>query len=365
MSRFEALQLIKEFLFPGRHSGTAIPPLDGGLTPNDALEEAKLVVELPEPDDVLLDADQLYVTSGNTLLRMPADGGDPVTVAEFGGEAGALARLVDGRLLVAVAGVGVVAVTADGRTEVVLDQVAGRPLRCPTDFAVAADGSVLVTDGSSKHAGQQWVHDLMECNRLGRLVRFDPDSGSADLLADELGYASGVTLTEDGAAAVVSEAWTHRISTFPLDGGQPSVLKQNLPGYPGRLQPAAGGGYWLAMFALRTQLVEFVLTQRYYVEEMMRTIEPDLWIRPALRGLNSGLEPLQGGQIRKLGVVKPWAPPRSYGLAVRLDPDGYPASSLHSRGGGSRHGVTSVRQCGQRVLIASRGGDCVVEVSHP
>lgn len=114
------------------------------------------------------------------------------------------------------------------------------------------------------------------------------------------------------------------------------------------------------MFALRTQLVEFVLTQRDYVEEMVRTIEPDYWIRPALRGLNSGLEPLQGGQIRKLGEIKPWAPPRSYGLVARLDEDGYPHTSLHSRGGGSRHGVTSARQHGDRLFVAVRGGDQVL-----
>jgi len=359
---FEALQLVKEFLFPGRHSGTAIPPLDGGLTPNDALENADDVVELPEPDDVLLVGDSLYISSRNAVLRVPAAGGSPVTVAEFDGETGALTRLPDGQILVAVAGVGVASMTEEGRTRVVLSEAGGLPVHCPTDFAVLDDGSVLVTDGSSKHFGQKWVYDLMERNSLGRMLRFEP-GGTATVLADGLAYASGVALTEDGSAAV-SQAWSHRISTISLTGqGEPTPLKSNLPGYPGRLEPAAGGGFWLAMFALRTQLVEFTLTQRDYVREMMRTIEPDYWIRPALRSLNSGLEPLQGGQIRKLGVIKPWAPPRSYGLVVRLDADGHPSSSLHSRGGGTRHGVTSVRQFGDRVLVAVRGGDCVVEVN--
>ena len=364
MARFEALGLVKEFLFPGRHSGTAIPPLDGGLTPNDALDAAEEFVEVAEPDDVLLADKHVYLSSGNAVLRVAADGGKPVTVAEFDGETGALTQLPDGRILVAVAGSGVMSMTTEGQTRVVLTEAGGQPLLCPTDFALTADGSVLVTDGSTQHCGQNWVHDLMERNRLGRLVRFNPDGGSVTVLADGLAYASGVALGVDGATAVVSQAWAHEISTIPLAGNTgPAPLKGNLPGYPGRLHPAADGGYWLAMFALRTQLVEFTLTQRDYVREMMRTIEPDYWIRPALRSLNSGLEPLQGGQIRKLGVIKPWAPPRSYGLVVRLDADGHPASSMHSRGGGSRHGVTAVRQFGERVLIAVRGGDRVVEVT--
>ena len=347
----EALQLVREFLFPGRHTGTSIPPLDGGLTPNDALAGLATVAELTEPDDVLLGDGDLYVTSGATLLRLSE--GDRAVVASFDGEAGALARAADGRVLVCVAGTGVVAVDPGGTTSVVVDEA-----RCPTDLAVADDGTLYVTDGSTRHHGQDWVHDLMERNALGRLLRHDP-SGTTTVVADGLAYPSGVTV--DGAGElVVCEAWTHRISRFGQDGRR-TVLRDNFPGYPGRISRAPDGGYWLAVFALRTQLVEFVLTQRDYVGEMMRTIEPDYWIRPALRGLNNGLEPLQGGQIRKLGVIKPWAPPRSYGLVARLDEEGHAVSSMHSRGGGDRHGVTSARQYGDRLLLAVRGGDRVLE----
>jgi len=358
MPRLEALQLVKEFLFPGRHQGTSIPPLDGGLTPNDGLDGLPSVHDglVDEPDDLLLDGDGLYVTSGSTLLRLSE--GDRTVVASFDGEAGALAHAADGRLLVCVAGVGVVAVDGD-RTTVLVET------GCPTDLAVASDGTVYVTDGSTEHHGQDWVRDLMARNAAGRLLKHDPRTGRTTVLAKNLAYASGVSLTEDDGALVVCEAWAHRISRFALTGNRDAVLRDNFPGYPGRISLAADGGYWLAVFALRTQLVEFVLTQRDYVEEMMRTIEPDYWIRPALRGLNNGLEPLQGGQIRKLGVIKPWAPPRSYGLVTRMDAEGYPRSSWHSRGGGHRHGVTSARQFGDRVLVAVRGGDRILEVKLP
>ncbi len=105
---------------------------------------------------------------------------------------------------------------------------------------------------------------------------------------------------------------------------------------------------------------QFVLAQDDYRREMMGTIEPDYWIRPDLRTINSGLIPVQGGQIKKLGTVKPWAPPRSYGLVVRIDEDGDALESLHSRAGGTRHGVVSARQHGSTLYVASRGGDVVL-----
>jgi hypothetical protein len=366
MPRIEALELVREFLFPGRFARPSIPPLDGGLTPNDALEAVTPAIggPLDEPDDLLVDeAGDLYVSCGAQLLRFSgADYRQRRVVASTGGQAGAIAAGADGSVLVCVAGVGLVRVGRDGSVDTLTDTAEdGLPIHCPTAVTVAGDGALYLTDGSTRHHGDDWVRDLMEQNALGRLLRYDPGTGRTEVLAEGLRYPSGVTLTPAQDALIVCQAWAHRISRFPLSRpGSPQVLRTNLPGYPGRISPAPGGGYWLAMFALRTQLVEFVLTQRDYVAEMMRTIEPDYWIRPALRSLNSGLEPLQGGQIRKLGVIKPWAPPRSYGLVVRLDEDGYVLSSLHSRGGGRHHGVTSARQHGDRLFVAARGGKRVL-----
>ncbi|MDQ0381143.1 SMP-30/gluconolactonase/LRE family protein [Amycolatopsis thermophila] len=363
MPRVEAWELVKEFLFPGRTGHRAIPPLDGGLTPNDALDAVGTAIGgLAEPEDACLDEQgDLYVSTGRRVLRLSGpDFTRSEVAATLSGPAGALAPAPGGGLLVCVAGTGLVRVCPDGTTELVTGaDETGTPIHCPTDLAVAADGTIYLTDGSTRHHGRDWIRDLMEQNARGRLLRHDPATGRTSVLAGGLAYASGVCLTPARDALVVCEAWAHRVRLHPLTGGAPRPWRENLPGYPGRINPG-GGGYWLAVFALRTQLVEFVLTQRDYVEEMMRTIEPDYWIRPALRGLDSGLEPLQGGQIRKLGVIKPWAPPRSYGLVARLDEEGYVVSSMHSRGGGRRHGVTSARQCGGRLFVAVHGGDQVL-----
>ncbi len=70
---------------------------------------------------------------------------------------------------------------------------------------------------------------------------------------------------------------------------------------------------------VRTHLVEFVLREDDFREEMMRTIPPAYWIAPALATSSDCHEPMQFGSIKALGIEKPWAPPRSYGLVVRID----------------------------------------------
>ena len=57
-------------------------------------------------------------------------------------------------------------------------------------------------------------------------------------------------------------------------------------------------------------------------------------------------EPMQGAHLKTMGVIKPWAPPRSYGLVIRLDAEGAPLYSLHSRVDGVNHGIVAAVEFG-------------------
>ena len=90
---------------------------------------------------------------------------------------------------------------------------------------------------------------------------------------------------------------------------------------------------------------------------MMAEIDPEYWIAPKLKSGQSFLEPMQGAHIKTMGVIKPWAPPRSYGLVIRLNADAVPLYALHSRVDGVNHGiVAAVEMDGALYAIAKGSG---------
>ena len=159
---------------------------------------------------------------------------------------------------------------------------------------------------------------------------------------------------------LASESWGHGLVS--IDGSRREGGLAALPGYPGRISPASDGGFWLSMFAARTQLLEFVLRENDFRNEMMRTIEPRYWIAPALSSGDNFRDPLQIGGVRQMGILKPWAPPRSYGLVIRLDENQIPLYALHSRVGGRHHGIVSAIEHGEHLLVLSKGAGRILRI---
>jgi hypothetical protein len=346
-----------------RGKAVTVPPLDGALRPNTGLEEARALLEVPAPDNLVLAGDRILFSSGPYLLALDPGGGPPGEVARFSAAVSATAGRSDG-LAVAATGDGKLWLLGpDGLRDGPGPEAFGG-LACPTALAFAADGALLVAQGSAVHGPEDWVVDLMRRNRSGSLWRLEPGSIRAERLADGLAFPYGV-LPLPGRV-VLAESWQHRLVALEPAGRRPPVaVSPALPGYPARLAPAADGGAWLAVFAPRNRLIEFVLAEKRYREDMIAEIDRAYWIAPALASNRLFLEPLQCGGVRTMGVHKPWSPSRSYGLLVRLDAELRPVASWHSRANGRRHGVTSALAVGDRVLVACKGGDAILEIEVP
>jgi hypothetical protein len=71
---------------------------------------------------------------------------------------------------------------------------------------------------------------------------------------------------------------------------------------------------------------------------------------------------MQGAHIKTMGVVKPWAPPRSYGLVIRLNEDAEPLYSLHSRADGVNHGVVSAIEVNGDLIMIAKGPGRVLKL---
>lgn len=346
--------------FFGRWTGQGgfaitVPPMDGPLRPNSRLDAFASLARVPDVDNLACIGDLLYLSSQNTLLVI--DGADvpPRSIDQFSSNIVSMAVSKGGLLAIGLDD-GTLLVRAPDGTKTQLPALAstGR-CRSPTALLFAADDAhLMVAVGSADNPVSQWKRDLMQLNRTGSVWKLDLTGGQQQQLVGGLGYPCGLAFDAIGRL-VISEAWTH--SLIVIEDHKKQVVMEDLPGYPGRLLAAAGGGFWLTVFAPRSQMVEFVLRERVFCDRMIQKIEPEHWMCPTLRARASFLEPLQGGAVKHLGIDKPWSPTRSYGLLIKLDNSFHPTFSLHSRADGRRHGVTSCAEQADRLVIACNGND--------
>ena len=193
------MTLLDRWLGRGEASITT-PPLDGAFRPNDRLDAAEPVLETPEPDGLAVTSLGLVVSAKHALLRVHAPTAPPV--ASFDAEISALAGLPDGGAALGLADGRIVFLGGrlDGKV------VAANPeMACITALAPAADGALLVANGSANHGPADWKRDLMEKSVSGSVWRLQPETGARTRLAAALAYPNG--LLEERDSLVVSESW--------------------------------------------------------------------------------------------------------------------------------------------------------------
>ncbi|MBA3039051.1 MAG: hypothetical protein KJ670_16015 [Alphaproteobacteria bacterium] len=336
-----------------RRDGATVPSMDGVLRPNALLEKATVLATVAEPDNLVTVGDALVFSSGQGIFRL-SSGGLSSLIYDCGAPVTALASAPDSSLAAGITATGI-RLFGGAHDGLLLRHIGPRPARGPTALAFGDADTLFVCLGSAHNEAEEWQRDLMEQRSSGSVWKVDLKTRAATCIADGLGFPNGILVRGEGV--VVSESWNHRLLRFDGTGGRPrpQIVLEDLPGYPGRLSAAADGGAWLAVFAPRSQLIEFVLRERPYCTRMLREIPKELWIAPSLRSGRSFREPMQGGAVRVHGIFKPWAPTRSYGLAIRLDHDLQPLRSFHSRADGTRHGLVSIQEWRGGMVFASRG----------
>ena len=220
----------------------------------------RLEVDGAAPEDVVVDEAGRVVTGvdDGRVLRVGPDGGVEV-VADTGGRPLGIELLGDGRLLVCDARRGLLAVDpATSAVEVLVDRVAGEPMRFCNNAAVAADGTVYFSDSSRRFGIDHWRADLLEHSGTGRLLKRDP-SGRVEVLLDGLQFANGVALAADESFVTVAETGAYRLTRLWLAGeraGQTDLLADNLPGFPDNLSTGPGGLLWVALGSPRNPLLD-------------------------------------------------------------------------------------------------------------
>jgi hypothetical protein len=354
-----ALRSLTDRLLGRGSAAITVPVMDGALKANRVLDAAEVVVALPGIDDIASDGETLWASAGRELYRIEGD--TAVSARSFDADISAIAVRPGGRMAVALGGARILVMEKRGEAwndVAELDRLSGTALVSVNALAFDGDNQLLFSDGSERNGPEAWCRDLMELGQSGRAARWGI-GGAATELARGLHHAYGVLA--QGGTVLVSESWRHRVVAIGHDTRTPVLAE--LPCYPSRMTPAAAGGFWLACFVSRTQLVEFVLREPAYRQRMLAEVDPRYWIAPTLSSGHSFLEPLQGAGVKSMGVLKPWAPPRSYGLVLRVAVDGRVLGSLHSQVDGRHHGITGVAEHGGRLCVASKGAGLLLAVA--
>ena len=311
----------------------APPSLDGPLAPNTALRAVERIAEgeIHGPEDVAVDsAGRIYAgTDDGLIVRVTLDGsgGERIeTFAETRGRPLGLHFDAGGRLIVADAGKGLLAVDASGRVETLATGAGGVRFAFADDLDVASDGRIYFSDASWRFDHEHLLDDLLEARPHGRLLRHDPASGETEVLLDDLYFANGIALSSAEDFVLINETYRYRTRRYWLSGpraGSDEVYLDNLPGFPDGVSSNDRGTFWLALFTVRNATMD--------------RLHPYVWIKRQMSKLPRAILPK----------------PRRYGFVLEVAEDGTVLRTLQDPTGERVPQITSAEEAGGYLYLGN------------
>jgi sugar lactone lactonase YvrE len=244
------------------------------------------------------------------IVRMKPDGTAREVMAETGGRPLGFDFDAEGALIVADPMAGdhgailrVKGRGAGARIEVLASNVGGDPLRYVDAVVVAKSGRIYFSDASQRfgakaHGGtfNASVLDILEHQRTGRILEYDPGTKRTRVMMGGLSFANGVALSADERHLIVAETGEYRIwkigvEAHGVDARQalstPSdnarVLIDKLPGYPDNVMRGADGRIWTGLTKPRGAFIDDN-AGRPWLRAMALRLPKSLWPVPPAYG---------------------------------------------------------------------------------
>ena len=211
-------------------------------------------------EDVLVVDGLVYTgTEDGSIFRLRPDGSRIDRVGHTGGRPLGLELLPDGRLLVADADRGLLALDPyDGGIESLVTSVNGRRMRFCNNAAVTGDGDIWFSDSSTVYGIAHWKKDFTEDTRTGRLL-VRRVTGLVEVVLEGLAFANGVALAADESYVAVAESGARTVVRHWLTGpraGERDLLAEDLPGYPDNISRGSDGLVWVTIASPTDWVVE-------------------------------------------------------------------------------------------------------------
>lgn len=290
--------------------------------------------DLTGPEAAVLSPDGSLIATSHEgwLVRWDDDQQEGVPFVDVGGRPLGVDFDAQGNLWIANAYSGLMKLTALGELSIELTEVDGIALRYADDLAVAPNGKIYLSDASTRFAAKDYdstlaasLLDIMEHSDNGRIIEFDPSTGDAKVVLDNLTFANGVAADPLGRFIIVAETgeyriWKHWISG--LNAGKSEIIIDNLPGFPDNVHIGENGRYWVGLTAPRSEVLD------------------DLSGEPFWRSVIQRLPEVMRPQVE------------SYGLVFAIDENGNVLENLQSPSG-SVYATTGVAESAKYIYVTS------------
>lgn len=220
------------------------------------------------PEDIAIDKQgRIYAaTHQGRIVRLNPDGSNPKNWVETGGRPLGIDFDSQGDLIVADAYKGLLAISPDGKIQLLTDKADGIPIRYADDVDVAADGKIYFSDASTKFGAQKWggtyeasLLDINEHGGHGRLLVFDPSTRQTTTLLDGLNFANGVAVSHDQTYVLVNETGSYRVMRYWIAGpqkGKSEPFIDTLPSFPDNISAGQAGRFWVALVSPRNPIID-------------------------------------------------------------------------------------------------------------
>ncbi|WP_245745759.1 SMP-30/gluconolactonase/LRE family protein [Nocardia altamirensis] len=245
-------------------------------------EVTRLALPGPGPEGVVLGPDGRLVTgiADGSILSIDPASGDVRELVNTGGRPLGLHADPDGTILICDFERGLLELRPDGELTVLVDEVDGVPLPFASNVVRDSDGTIYFSSSSARYSLEDYMGDLLEHSKTGRLFRRDP-AGKVETLIDDLVFANGVVLAPDRSCVVVAETGGYRLSRYWLTGpraGTRDFLVENLPGFPDNLGLGSDGLIWITLPSARNPLLDRLLPLPGMLRQLVWLLPK--WVQP-------------------------------------------------------------------------------------
>ncbi len=273
------------------------PPLTEELEKNDLLASSQIwATPGSGPEDVVVQSDGSAIggLEDGRIVRLTRGGGAEV-IADVGGRPLGIEWLDDGEMIVCNADLGLQRLTVTGEITPLVRGFEGADFAFTNNAAVASDGTIYFSDTSTRWTIHNYVADLLEGQKTGRVFALAPDR-SISLVASDLHFANGVALDANEDSLFIAETGTYRVHRHWLTGelaGQTELFLDNLAGFPDNLT-FAEGVLWVSMASPRQGIVDMMLP-RPWLRKLSFKMPDTLKPKPLRHGIVLGYD--ETGQL--------------------------------------------------------------------